>query len=44
VYYADGRVAGGPPPRPLVRFAVRVIDNNRVQVQTQPLTQTISQA
>jgi menaquinol-cytochrome c reductase iron-sulfur subunit len=44
VYYADGSVAGGPPPRPLVRFAVRIVDNSRVQVQTQPLTQTISQA
>jgi menaquinol-cytochrome c reductase iron-sulfur subunit len=43
VYYADGSVAGGPPPRPLVRFSVRVINSNRVQVLTQPLTQTISQ-
>src|SRR5579884_3278628 len=24
VYYFDGRVAGGPPPRPLPRYAVRV--------------------
>lgn len=23
VYYADGRVAGGPPPRPLFRYPVR---------------------
>jgi menaquinol-cytochrome c reductase iron-sulfur subunit len=43
VYYADGSVAGGPPPRPLVRFRVRIVDGNRVQVQTQPLSQTISQ-
>jgi menaquinol-cytochrome c reductase iron-sulfur subunit len=43
VYYADGSVAGGPPPRPLVRFGVRVVDTNRVQVLTQPLAQTISQ-
>jgi menaquinol-cytochrome c reductase iron-sulfur subunit len=43
VYYADGSVAGGPPPRPLVRFQVRIAEGNRVQVQTQPLSQTISQ-
>lgn len=43
VYYADGSVAGGPPPRPLVRFSVRIVDPDRVQVLTQPLTQTISQ-
>jgi menaquinol-cytochrome c reductase iron-sulfur subunit len=36
VYYADGRVAGGPPPKPLPRYAVRV-QNGVVQVQTQPL-------
>jgi menaquinol-cytochrome c reductase iron-sulfur subunit len=39
VYYADGTVAGGPPPRPLVKYAVRV-EQNRVQIQTQPLTFT----
>jgi menaquinol-cytochrome c reductase iron-sulfur subunit len=44
VYYADGSVAGGPPPRPLVRYAVRITADNRVQVLTQPLSQTISQA
>jgi menaquinol-cytochrome c reductase iron-sulfur subunit len=38
VYYADGTVAGGPPPRPLVRYNVRIVENDRVQVQTQPLT------
>jgi menaquinol-cytochrome c reductase iron-sulfur subunit len=36
VYYAAGRVAGGPPPKPLPRYAVRV-ENGVVQVQTQPL-------
>ncbi|HEY3107991.1 MAG TPA: Rieske (2Fe-2S) protein [Chloroflexota bacterium] len=36
VYYADGRVAGGPPPKPLPRYTVRV-QNGVVQVQTQPL-------
>jgi len=36
VYYADGRVAGGPPPRPLPRYEVRV-ENGIVQVRTQPL-------
>ena len=44
VYYADGSVAGGPPPRPLVRFGVRITQDERVQVLTRPLTQTISQA
>jgi menaquinol-cytochrome c reductase iron-sulfur subunit len=44
VYYADGSVAGGPPPRPLVRFSVRITQDERVQVLTRPLTQTISQA
>lgn len=44
VYYADGTVAGGPPPRPLVRYSVRIVDGGRVQILTKPLTQTISQA
>jgi menaquinol-cytochrome c reductase iron-sulfur subunit len=44
VYYADGSVAGGPPPRPLVRYEVRIIENDRVQVLTRPLTQTIAGA
>ena len=43
VYYADGTVAGGPPPRPLARFNVRITQDNRVQILTQPLTLTISQ-
>src|SRR5262249_57647537 len=42
VYYADGSVAGGPPPKPLVHVRVR-IDNSRVQVLTEPLVQIISQ-
>jgi menaquinol-cytochrome c reductase iron-sulfur subunit len=44
VYYADGSVAGGPPPRPLVRYSVRIGDNERVQVLTRPLNQVVSQA
>jgi menaquinol-cytochrome c reductase iron-sulfur subunit len=44
VYYADGSVAGGPPPHPLVRYAVRIVAPDRVQVLTRPLTQTIVQA
>jgi menaquinol-cytochrome c reductase iron-sulfur subunit len=44
VYYADGSVAGGPPPRPLRHLNVRVVDNNRVQVLTRPQTEAISQA
>ena len=43
VYYADGSVAGGPPPRPLVRYSVRIFDSQRVQVLTKPLHQTIAQ-
>jgi menaquinol-cytochrome c reductase iron-sulfur subunit len=38
VYYADGSVAGGPPPHPLVQYSVRIVENDRVQVLTQPLT------
>ena len=41
VYYGDGTVAGGPPPRALTRLAVRVTDGQRVQVLPRPLTQTI---
>jgi menaquinol-cytochrome c reductase iron-sulfur subunit len=37
VYYADGSVAGGPPPLPLTQYSVR-IENERVQVLTQPVT------
>jgi menaquinol-cytochrome c reductase iron-sulfur subunit len=40
VYYADGSVAGGPPPRPLVRYEVRIIEDDRVQVLRRPLTFT----
>jgi menaquinol-cytochrome c reductase iron-sulfur subunit len=44
VYYADGSVAGGPPPRPLVRYAVQIDANSHVQVLLRPLTQTINKA
>jgi menaquinol-cytochrome c reductase iron-sulfur subunit len=36
VYYADGRVAAGPPPRPLFRYDIRV-QNGRVQILARPL-------
>jgi len=36
VYYADGRVAAGPPPRPLTRYEVRIQDGE-VQLQTRPI-------
>jgi len=39
VYYANGNVAGGPPPRPLTRYEVRV-QNNEVQIKTAPLPLT----
>ena len=31
VYYSDGKVAAGPPPRPLVRYQVRV-ENGEVKM------------
>ena len=36
VYYADGSVAAGPPPRPLPQYQVRVEDGV-VQILTQPI-------
>ncbi len=33
VYYADGTVAGGPPPHPLFRYNTR-IQNDELQVQS----------
>jgi menaquinol-cytochrome c reductase iron-sulfur subunit len=36
VYYADGDVAAGPPPRPLFRYDVRVLDG-QVQVKAAPI-------
>jgi menaquinol-cytochrome c reductase iron-sulfur subunit len=36
VFYADGRVAAGPPPRPLPRYDVRV-QGDSVQVLTRPV-------
>lgn len=43
VYYADGDVASGPPPKPLPRYPVRV-QNGEVQIQTSPvpITTTIT--
>lgn len=36
VFYANGTVASGPPPRPLSRYPVRVA-NGQVQIYTSPL-------
>ena len=36
VYYADGTVAAGPPPKPLTHYEIR-ISNNEVQIKTKPL-------
>ncbi len=36
VYYQDGNVASGPPPRPLTRYQVRVRDGH-VEILTGPL-------
>ncbi len=44
VYYADGSVAGGPPPRPLNHLPVQITSDQRVQVLPRPLTQTIARS
>jgi len=36
IYYKDGTVAAGPPPKPLYRFAVRVVDGT-VQIRSAPV-------
>jgi menaquinol-cytochrome c reductase iron-sulfur subunit len=36
VYYKDGSVAAGPPPRPLAQYDVRV-DNGQVELRTRPI-------
>ena len=36
IYYKDGSVAAGPPPRPLYRFTVRVVDGI-VQIRSAPV-------
>ena len=36
VYYEDGSVAAGPPPKSLTKYQVRVL-NNDVQIKTAPL-------
>ena len=36
VYDSDGKVAGGPPPRPLPRYAVRV-RGDQVEIETEPI-------
>lgn len=36
VFYANGTVAAGPPPRPLTKYPVRV-QNGEVQILTSPL-------
>jgi len=36
VFYSNGRVASGPPPRPLIQYPVRV-ENGEVQILTSPL-------
>lgn len=35
VYYADGTVAAGPPPKPLPQYPIRV-RNGQVEIQTTP--------
>lgn len=36
VYYKDGTVAAGPPPKPLVKYPVRV-NKGQVEVRTSPV-------
>jgi len=36
VFYSNGTVASGPPPRPLTQYPVRVQDN-QIQILTSPL-------
>lgn len=36
VYYKDGKVAAGPPPRPLSRYSVRLRAGN-VEIRTMPV-------
>ncbi len=36
VYYSDGKVAGGPPPRPLHQYAARVT-NGEVEIEVGPV-------
>jgi menaquinol-cytochrome c reductase iron-sulfur subunit len=42
VYYKDGTVAAGPPPHPLIRYEMRVV-NDEVQLKSQaiPITTTL---
>ena len=42
VYYSDGTVAAGPPPKPLIRYDVRTA-NGQVQIKTMaiPVTTTL---
>jgi menaquinol-cytochrome c reductase iron-sulfur subunit len=42
VYYSDGTVAAGPPPKPLIRYDVRTL-NDQVQIKTMaiPITTTL---
>jgi menaquinol-cytochrome c reductase iron-sulfur subunit len=41
VYYSDGTVAAGPPPKPLIRYEVRMV-NGQVEIKTMaiPITTT----
>lgn len=42
VYYEDGSVAAGPPPRPLFRYDVRVLDGNvQIKAAAIPITTTL---
>jgi menaquinol-cytochrome c reductase iron-sulfur subunit len=36
VYYADGTVSAGPPPKPLPTYPVRV-RGGQVEIQTSPI-------
>jgi menaquinol-cytochrome c reductase iron-sulfur subunit len=36
VFYKDGAVAAGPPPRPLHRYEVRIV-SDQVEIRTSPV-------
>lgn len=37
IYYKDGSVAAGPPPRSLTQYHIRVADNHDVELLTAPI-------
>jgi menaquinol-cytochrome c reductase iron-sulfur subunit len=41
-YYRDGSVAAGPPPHPLFRYDVRIVDGHvQIRADAIPITTTL---